>query len=471
MKTIEVSLDYQLSDDSLSLPNAPAESGSTPFPFRVVDAYGSLLAEGSVDSRAPKSVSFDDYTNSDVLFVRLLWPTGKEATQVARFEGLNSAKVSFSDENVPADSWARWAAPRVFSSKRYYKSQTGVSQETASLARFKNVWLRLWHYYDRRWAHEDALPSRSVQKSDSAVQLELILSAGTHLLQLGGQAMPFVFVSLPGGGPCRVLLTPNLVASNVTLPLKVVVTGFRPKSEMLAEFLARDSLQAAKTILEHDSTATALLHEKFDDPVSAIVGAYYLLRSGEWRTIPVHWFDNLYRAFPWSADAALIRCVVGLRRGLKSQVEVSDFIQQLGESFDRGMPLFEEAHRLNGEASSLLQTLLATGESLQPNSPMLVQLPGDREKHLALLKGCYARSAARAWTGSWFSFFGVEPGKPTAERVTGGVPVVDVVPSARPAHASRNVGFSTSEAPTLGGPEAPKPRRRGATAATYLKDL
>jgi hypothetical protein len=89
-----------------------------------------------------------------------------------------------------------------------------------------------------------------------------------------------------------------------------------------------------------------------------------------------------------------------------------------------------------------------------------------------LLNSCQRLAVARAWTGASFSYFGTEPEKPTAERLTGKAPVVGSGQGDnQPTQAYRGVDFSASEVPTLGGPSSPTPIRRFKSAVTYLKDL
>ncbi|WP_288251611.1 hypothetical protein [uncultured Hydrogenophaga sp.] len=473
MKIIQVELNYRLSDESLSQPQSDPMTGSIPFPFRVVDSQGALLAEGAVDSRTPSEVFIKDSSDSEQLFVRLMWPTGNHATKVARFEGGNRARVVFSDQLVSVDPWSSWAASRIPKTQTFARASRSSNNADESLHKFQNVWLRLWQRSASGWSYEEQLPRHSVKRSESIAQLDLDLSEGGHLLQLGGQLMPFVFVSLPGNGTCRVLLTPNAsTGGNKNLPLKVVVSSFRPKAEMLVEFLSRDSMQAAKAIKEHDADAWTLLQEKYKDPVSAIAGAYYLLRSGEWRSTPIQWFENLYASFPWSSDAALIRCVVDMRLGLRTPDDARRALRCLSESIERGIPLFEEAHRINIEAYTLLGALLKPGTDASSDSGFLDLQPRERRKYQEVLNNCQRLAVARAWTGAAFSYFGAEPDKPTAERLTGKAPTMEAaLGDNRIALVRRASGFSASNMATRKGTSSLTSGRRPKSAVTYLKDL
>jgi len=475
MKTLEVSLDYVSSDLAMRSPKSLELGASTPFPFRVVDAHGGALAEGAVNSRQSTRVEFDDPLNNDVLFVRLVWPTGRATTQMVDYSGSQGAAVNFTDEMVGEDAWAKWAAPRVpyarvpMSSSR---SEGRVDRGDA-VDRFGNVWLRLWTHTASGWALVDGMPRSSSESNAKARQMDLQLGPGSHLLQVGGAQMPWVFVSLPGNGPCRVYLTPNPAADAMNLPLKLVVTSFRPEAETLVEFLSRDALRAADSIGRFGPVAMKLLQGKVEDAVSAIAGAYYLLRVGRWRETPIEWFDNLYNWFPWSADAALIRCVVTLRKGLNTQDDTLRALEQLRQSVDRGVPLFEEAHRVQVEAHTLLRGLLFPS-SAEADSSDRYLAPAQPDKFKPLIDKCQAFAAARAWTGPSFSYFGGVPDQPSSQKTRGAPPSLSCMGSGDTGQTMISLSdvLLTETSTPAARDRRPTPRRRKRQpSVTYLKDL
>lgn len=466
MKNLEVTLDYSTTDSSLSS-QGQDKSLSTPFPFRVVDAHGGLVAEGAVNSHQSKRIQFSDPGNNSVLFVRLVWPNGRSSTQVANFDRLSGASVRFSDETVGADDWAKWAAPRIAS--RTTRAQLDRAGESV-ISRFKNVWLRLWTNTGSEWKMVDGLPRERREENSTARQFDLLLGEGSHLLQIGGAQVPWVFVSLPGKTPCRVFLTPNESSDPRSLPLKVVVTSFRPEAETIVEFLSRDALRAAESVGQFAPVATKLLEAKFEDAISAFAGAYYLLRIGGWKDTPVSWFDNLYNFFKWSSDAALIRCVLTLRKGLTQRSDTEKALQQLYRSMDGGLPLFEEGHRLLLEACALLRGVLFPPEGQGTNSGLIPARPLD---YAPLLGRCEALAAARAWTGPAFSFFGSVPDQPSALRLKGAPPDVGEPSQDGDPFGPGMVMYSAKEVLSFEGSSVPSPRRRSKkrSSVTYLKDL
>lgn len=437
----------------------PADSSS--FPIRVEDPTGGVLSEGVAGEYEPLLLTFADPESHEVLYVKLLSPNGRSVVQRVHYGPSTDALVQFVIGSADVPDWARWASPRVAS--KLVQSSEISSSARGAISRFRNVWVKLWRFDEGSWRQVAIAPSEK-EAIASAKQIELNLQEGSHLLQLGSASLPWFFVALPARGVCRVLLTPQRVMSTQDIPLQVVLTSSRPEAETLLEFLSRDELGAAGSI------ATYLLERKYEDPTSAIAGAYYLLRSGGWREIPIWWFDNLYASFPWSSDAALILLVVSLRRGLTLTSEIETAYQMLSEVLTRGLPMFAEAHRLMLEASTVLDQARRAPED-EGGAAMTVRLlaPEGLEATLATYA---ALAAARAEMGSAFAFYGDFPDRPSANRQTGAAPERCDSPEAgendfEPLQtASLELGFTSS-----GNARRARARRVSRKTATLLKDL
>lgn len=471
MKTIKVTLDYKSSDDSLSGKVADRARMSIPFPLQVLDLQGAVLAEGAVDSRQSVNINCDVHADVNQLLVRLLWPTGGTVTQVAEFGGKKVSEVVFSDNNVGPESWAKWSVSRRSSATSSH-ARKPIKELSPSLGKFKNVWVRLWrHEPSEGWHILSDLPCTQSEESDSLKQFDLELGRASYLLQLGGATMPFTFVSLPGGGPCRVLLTPNVVTDSKSLPLRIVVSGFRPEAEMLAEFLSRDSLQAARSLMADGKASKTVSPWNERDSMSAIVGAYMCLRTGNslWTGAQGHKFEGFLSRNSWSADAALVGCVAQLREGLKKKADVVEVLDLLKASHQRGVPVFEEAHRLISEATTLLQSLYLISPDEQSKQ---VPLPNSLNEYKGVLAERQKLAAARAWTGLSFSFFGSTPDNPSPIKLKGAAPLIEDSwqQSGASRTASKGLMFSGSEGvSSLAG--IPRVRSRKKSGFTYLKDL
>jgi hypothetical protein len=222
------------------------------------------------------------------------------------------------------------------------------------------------------------------------------------VLATGRTQTPLRVVSLPGCGRCQVLVTLNASTDPRAESLKVVVTGFRRDAETLLEFLSRDALRAANSVAGFQPLAEKLLQKKFDDPIAAVAGAYFLLRTKGWSRVPVSWFDNLTDSVRWLPDAPIIRCIVMLRSGLPSNGGRAKARELLGECLNRGVPIFAEGLSLLQEAASLLRK---------------------RSDHRGVYGAVEKLATSQAWAGAAFSYYAEDPGAPSPVEVFG-TPVV-----------------------------------------------
>jgi|GEM_PF-2107100 hypothetical protein len=361
-------------------------------PVKALDEDGSILAEGAAGLGQPALLSVPDATAQ--VFVRLTWPSGRTQTQRISLDGGTDGELTFSDESLSSNEWSAWAIPRLNARTPLAAARGDID---LNLQRFDNVWLRLWRRQDGVWQQTPLRPD-ATYRNGAAWQLDLTLEQAAWLLQLGGSKVPWRFVSLPGGGPARVLFTPKDSNDPRSEPLKVVVTSFRSDAETLLEFLARDAMRAADALAGSQSLAHHLFAEKFEDPISAVAGAYYLLRRGDWERIPRDWYENLSREFRWLPDASIVHCVRLLREGAGSSQESP--LKLLEQSLQRGWPVFEEGIALLQEAAATLRQVAWSHDSI-------------------VFDQVQALGTAKSWAGAATSFFGRQPDTPAARQWVG----------------------------------------------------
>jgi len=363
-------------------------------PVKALDEDGSILTEGAAGLGQPALLSIPDATAQ--VFVRLTWPSGRSQTQRISLDGGGDAELTFTDESLSSNEWAAWAIPRLNARNPLSAARGDID---LNLQRFDNVWLRLWRLHDGVWQQAPMRPD-STYRNGAAWQLDLTLEETAWLLQLGGSKVPWRFVSLPGGGPARVLFTPKDSSDHRSEPLEVVVTSFRSDAETLLEFLARDSMRAADALACSQSLAHHLFAEKFEDPISAVAGAYYSLRGGDWERIPRHWYENLSRNFRWLPDASIVHCVRLLREGAGSGSSNQSPFELLEQSLQQGWPVFEEGVALLQEAAATLRQVTRSHDSI-------------------VFKQVQALRTAKSWAGAATSFFGDKPDMPTSMQWVG----------------------------------------------------
>lgn len=392
MKQIAVRLNYA------SMGQGPDGISATPtFPVRLLDAEGAVLAEGAASVGRPAVLQTDD--RQEQVFVRLTWPSGHtETRRLSLRSGEEPYSVEFSDSRIAANEWSAWAIPKLNPQTPLLRHGSRLDLNL-ELARFDRVWLRLWKFAGGAWMPQRLQP-QATYRNDTAWQLDLELDAAAWLLQLGGSKVIWRFISLPGGGPARVLITPRDSDDPRADALKAVVTSHRSEAETLLEFLARDALRSAKALAGSAALAQQLFAAKLADPVSAVAGAYYLLRADPQHNQPLEWYENLYREFRWLPDAAIVYCTRLLREGLRDAPARRVVRKLFSECLERGWPVFGEGVSLLQENAALLR-----GSGKRAENP-------DYARVMAL-------GAARAWAGAAASFYGRHPDEPSALQWVG----------------------------------------------------
>jgi hypothetical protein len=389
MKRLHVSLAYRLSD--FARPNDP--DADLALPVKALDADGTVLDEGSASSSQPAELEVPDDTG--MAYVRLTWPSGRTETQRADLSDMSAARVIFSDAAISRNEWAAWAIPKLNPQTPLARPESPADH---GMDEFNNVWLRLWRFEDGAWKREKLHPIDQ-RRSNVATQMDLQLGKAHWLLQIGGSKVTWRFVALPGGGRARVLITPKDSKDPRADELKVVVTSFRERAETLLEFLSRDAMRSVSALTESVSFAGHLLSEKFQDPVAAVAGAYYLLRFNRWDLVPLSWFENLSTNFAWIPDTAIVHCARLLRSGSDAQPKRFSPEALLQQALSRGWPVYAEGVSLLQEAASLLKSNAAVEAS-----------------HIRRIE---ALGAAKAWAGAATSFYGRTPDAPDALQWVG----------------------------------------------------
>lgn len=386
MKALNVHLDYGAS-------SAPqfrrGNSMGVALPVKVLDASGTIVGDALASLQRPAVFSLPDELQT--VFVRLIWPSGKTETKRVSLSANAAATVTFSDARIARNEWSAWAIPLLNAKTSHLSNERSAG---ASIDPYLNVWLRIWQFEHGNWYPTRIAPSMQY-KSETARQVDLDLEAKSHLLQIGGSKVPWRFVALPSAGPCRVLLTPNESRDPRADPLKIVVTSFRTEAETLLEFLARDAVRAANTMANSAEMALSLFEEKFEDPIAAVAGAYYLLRLEEWERVPIGWWRNLSRNFPWIPDTAIVHCVRLLRAGFESDSARVEAIDLFKACLELGWPVYAEGLLLLQEAGSLLRHVADRRDA----------------EYFARVESL---ATAKTWAGASLSFYGKEPSKPSA---------------------------------------------------------
>jgi hypothetical protein len=146
-------------------------------------------------------------------------------------------------------------------------------------------------------------PDEPISVDDAGIGVRLSLPRGyLHALVLGGAGVESTVVVLPPAAELSVRVT-------VHPDGEPAVRALTPNAatETLLGYLTSGQLSAAGDVADAAlDEAERLLYEKISDPVGAVVGALFLLRTRQLERLH-HWPRNLADWHPWLPDAAVVR--------------------------------------------------------------------------------------------------------------------------------------------------------------------
>jgi endonuclease G, mitochondrial len=179
-------------------------------------------------------------------------------------------------------------------------------------------------------------------QSGSKGRLSLSGTQETSVLQVIQPGRPTLNIVLPvsPAAGCNVVIRRCVVPSPVRDEVSFDVHMGNVKADFFLRYSAQGMLTEASQLLRDEpqqtvGQATQLLHDKFEDPVAALVGAYGLLKFGNKERR--NWIKILYKNFDWLPDAAAVEAESLAREG-KHEEACRTFLKLA----DRGIPLFTD---------------------------------------------------------------------------------------------------------------------------------
>ena len=175
----------------------------------------------------------------------------------------------------------------------------------------------------------------------------------------------------------------------------VAATAENDAAESLLGFMTAGSTEHAEQILK---VAEDLLFGKFDDPIAATIGGYYLLRMRQQQKLAAY-APNL-AGFRWLPDGAIIHAWQLIEAGREREDDAQFVLarDQLIEAVSRGTPIFTEGLRL-----------LLAGLRL---------FPEDAKARDALEQTRQIADVAD-WTATTVTYPGTDPVHPSRKSLTG----------------------------------------------------
>jgi hypothetical protein len=135
-------------------------------------------------------------------------------------------------------------------------------------------------------------------------------------------------------------------------PIKIIPEAKEPIVDTILGYLQRGDLHGADSMSKwSQDRAESLLEGKVQDPFSAAVGAYHLLRLGQLELLR-DWPRNLANWFEFLPDGCVIWACQLMRQDPDDRQEIKRYLL---ESIRRGLPFYTEGFRLLIESLPLLR--------------------------------------------------------------------------------------------------------------------
>jgi len=164
------------------------------------------------------------------------------------------------------------------------------------------------------------------------------------LLEISGKDMPNLYVSLPPGNQLKCLVKLAEGDNEEVHPIDVTVSTDQLKAETLLTLLTNGAVREAKT-LSNAKEAEELLYQKMQNPVTAAIGGYFLLKTGELARLH-DWANNLANWFPLLPDGAIIHATQLLNKKEKTESDIDLIRKRLLQAAGAGIPVYSEGLRL-----------------------------------------------------------------------------------------------------------------------------
>lgn len=252
------------------------------------------------------------------------------------------------------------------------------------------VWVLDGSWRPRPWAGADP----QIVEGGVDVDLDELPPHQLHAFQVGGADVASTVVLLPPSWHLTVSLRRTATGEDLAVSAR---TGDEAVESLLA-YLTSSQLVAAGTVARPVlDDAESMLFGKLENPVGAVVGALFLLRTRALDRLH-HWPRNLADWFPWLPDASAVRA-----GQLLAQPEVprSELRRRLITAAAAGVPIYTDSLSWLYEGLRLLAA----------------ETNGDAEVQTAL-KRVWPYADACDWSVALTTFRARSPAEPTFERIT-----------------------------------------------------
>ncbi len=337
--------------------------------------------------------------SSGVYMVRMHLASGKQIEQVAHIDAGKETTLDFDlSPFSPRESqeWMYFTKSNSGDNPIPSPQKPGFSTRAVNKKPSVNVSVYQWQFLANAW-HIQLMSVFAVGNiNEVGESFSLHIPQGLHVFEVRNHDQPSIFVSVPPGDvKCMIKVAEGPLS--MVPALDVSISSANEKAQALLGLISSGDISRAKSLDE----AEDLLYKKIEDPASAAIGGYFLLKTGKLEKMH-DWANNLADLFSWMSDGCVIHAWQLIQQDQKvyGPLNITLIRQRLLEAVQRGIPIYSEGLRLLNEGLMMLS----------------FDLKGDADIEAALKKIksylCYADLSQETTT-----FTGTSPDEPGAGRV------------------------------------------------------
>ncbi len=264
-----------------------------------------------------------------------------------------------------------------------------------------------------------------------------------RMMQIGGDELPWRLISLPPTSRLvEVLLRRSRTPTGLNGGVVTKIASQDREVESLSHYLVSGAYETAGKIsawvlqrVEFEAAgvlefanalpadqAERLLRDKLRNPYGALVGGYYLIKTGATERLH-NWPNNFANWFKWLPDAAILHAWQLFGQMSRDHQDAAGrrekARERLLQAAQAGLPIFTDGMRyLIDGLTVCLNAARQKGRA-------------DAEVELAL-RNARRYAGAMDWNQRLLTFYGADPNSPSLEPVTGMPPAAGVIAPPRP---------------------------------------
>lgn len=293
--------------------------------------------------------SFNQDLQPGVYLIRINLSSGKTLEQIAEISVGNETNLEFNIGKFSPRETQEWF---YLTSSSSGDNPIGSFRELENQRRYTRIQARRWKWNKSSWlsSPEPEIPQDQVI-DEVGESFELRTHRSMELLELVIDGKPSLFVCLPPAPYLKCMIKIAQGPEAEVGALNVSIGTDNEVAEVLLSLVNSGDINKGKTLFGAED-AELLLMQKMADPVGAVIGSFFLLKTGELDRMH-NWGNNLANWFPFFPDASIIHGWQLIRTS-SSLEHLPKIRQRFLEAVNSGIPVYTEGLRLLYEGLMML---------------------------------------------------------------------------------------------------------------------